>query len=124
MSILGEPIPCDPDDPLATYHQDEYLRQLFLTSQNLSFTQRDGPIQNHDKAGNLSAQYVIYTSNAVANTEDAITHTLGRVPVGCPVVAQNKAGIVYADAATTAWNNTTLSLKSSVASVTYTLLVF
>ena len=122
MTILGEPIPCDPDDPLATYHQDEYLRQLFMCSQNLSLTQRDGPIQNYDKAGNLSAKYVVFTSHAVATTEDTVPHKLGRVPNGYIVVKQDKAGIVYDG--TTAWTTTNLYLKSSVASVTWTLMVF
>jgi hypothetical protein len=122
MTILGEPIPCDPDDPLATYHQDEYLRQLFLTSQNLSLTQRDGAIQNYDKAGNLCSKYVVFTSNGVANTEDVVTHKLGRIPVGYIVVKQDKAGIVYDS--TTTWTTSTIALKSSVASVAWTLMVF
>lgn len=122
MTILGEPIPCDPDDPLATYHQDEYLRQLYMTSQNLSLIQRDGPIQNWDKAGNLSGKYVVFTSNGAANTEDAVPHKLGRVPVGYIVVKQDKAGIVYDGG--TSWTTANLYLKTSVASVAWTLMVF
>ena len=122
MTILGEPIPCDPDDPLATYHQDEYLRQLYMTSQNLSLTQRDGAIQNYDKAGNLSAKHVVFTSNGVANTEDTIPHKLGRVPVGYVVVKQDKAGIVYDGG--TDFTTTNIYLKSSVASVAWILMVY
>ena len=122
MGLLGEPNPVSNDDPLATYHQDEYLRQLYMVSQNLSLTQRDGPIQNWDKAGNLSAKYVVFTSNGAANTEDAIPHKLGHVPVGYVVVAQDKAGIVYDSG--TDFTTTTIYLKSSVASVAWTLMVF
>jgi hypothetical protein len=122
MTILGEPIPCPPDDPLSVYHQDEYLRQLFMVSQNLSLTQRDGPIQNNDKAGNLLAKYVVYTSNAVANTEDAIPHKLGRVPVGYIPVSRDKSATLYDSG--TDFTTTTLYLKSTAASVTWVLLIY
>ena len=122
MVLLGEPIPVDPDDPLATYQQDEYLRQLFMTSQNLSLIQRSGAIQNHDKAGNLLAKYIVFTSNGTANTEDTIPHKLGSIPVGYVVIKQDKAGIIYDSK--TAWTSTNLYLTSSVASVAWTLMVF
>ena len=122
MGLLGEPNPVSNDDPLATYHQDEYLRQLYITSQNLSLTQRDGPIQHNDKAGNLAAKYVVFTSNGAANIEDAVAHTLGAVPTGYIVVRQDKAGIIYDSGLD--FTTTTMYLKTSVASVTWTLLVF
>jgi hypothetical protein len=122
MGLLGEPLPVAQDDPLATYHQDEYLRQLFITSQNLALTQRNGAINNNDKAGNLAGKYVVFTSNGVANTEDAVSHALGAVPTGYIIVRQDKASLLYTGS--TAWTKTTIYLKSSVASTLWTVLVF
>jgi hypothetical protein len=122
MGLLGEPLPVAQDDPLATYHQDEYLRQLFITSQNLALTQRNGAINNNDKAGNLAGKYVVFTSNGVANTEDAVLHALGAVPTGYIIVRQNQSAILYTGS--TAWTKTTIYLKSSAASTLWTVMVF
>jgi hypothetical protein len=122
MGLLGEPVPVSQDDPLALYHQDEYLRQLFITSQNLALTQRNGAIQNNDKAGNLAGKYVVFTSNGVANTEDAVPHALGAIPTGYIVVNQNQSAVLYDG--TTPWTKTIIYLKSSAASTLWTVLVF
>ena len=74
-------------------------------------------------AGNLDAVYVAYTSHATANTEDTVTHNLGRVPVGYLVIDRDKAGMVYSSNKA-AWTTTTMRLKCDVASTTATLLVF
>lgn len=102
MIQLSDPIPVTADDPAADAYIASWLRTLLLTCQNLSLTQRDGAIQNYDKAGNLAAQYVIYTSNAVADTEDTVPHTLGYAPQNYIPVNRDKAGIVY-DGATRRW---------------------
>jgi len=120
--ILSEPtiIPEGTENPVFWYN--DQLTQLFQAAQNLQLTSRDGAIQQDDKAGNLSAVYCVYTSNGTANTEDAVSHSLGRIPSGYMVVRQDKAGIVY-DSGTT-FTDTKLYLKVSVASVALTLLVF
>ena len=64
-----------------------------------------------------------YTSNAVANTEDTVTHTLGRIPTGYIVVDRNKAGVIYSSQKSL-WTTSTMRLKSDVASTAVTLLVF
>ncbi len=74
-------------------------------------------------AGNIDGVYVAYTSNAVADTEDTVTHNLGRIPVGYIVVDRDKAGIVYSSSKNT-WTTTTMKLKCNVASTASTLLVF
>lgn len=70
---------------------------------------------------NFNAQVLTMTTNAVANTEDAVAHTLKRVPAGYLVLQRDKAGIVYNSG--TAWTATTLYLKCSAASTAITLLV-
>lgn len=71
---------------------------------------------------NISGQFVTYTSNGVANTEDTIAHTVGSVPIGYLILGQNKAGSLYQLASTgTAWTSTNIYLKCSVASVTFNL---
>ena len=122
MPTLGDPIPIPQDiDNPATYY-DIQLRELFLASHNLSFTERDGAIQHNDKAGNFDAIYVVFTSNGVANTEDAVTHGLNRTPRGYIPVRQDKSAVLYETA--TAHTSTTLYWKSTAATTAWTVLVF
>jgi hypothetical protein len=46
-------------------------------------------------AEHIRGCWVTYTSNAVANTEDTVAHTLGSVPVGYLVFQQDKAASFY-----------------------------
>ena len=122
MGLLGDPIPIHPDDPQASEKYSSTLTELFAAINNLSLVQRNGTIQNGDKAGNLDAKYVVFTSNGTANTEDAVAHKLGHKPNGYVVVKQDKAATLY-DSGTT--NTTTyLYVKSSAATVAWTVLVF
>ena len=66
---------------------------------------------------------VAYASNAIANTEDTVTHNLGRIPIGYIVVDRDKAGVIYSSNKG-AWTTTTMRLKGNVASTATTLLVF
>jgi len=120
--VLPEPIPIAPEDPNASFLYDNQLRTLLLAAQNLSLTQRAGAVQNNDKAGNLSAVYVVFTSNGTANTEDTITHTLGRIPIGYIPVKQDKSAVLYSSGTTD--TSTIIYLKTSVATVTWTVLLF
>jgi hypothetical protein len=122
MTILAEPTIIPEGDPNSDFWYNSQLQQLFFAAQNLQLTSRDGAIQNNDKAGNLSGVYCVFTSNGAANTEDAVPHTLGRIPLGYIVVHQDKAAVVYDSG--TAFTDTKLYLKSSAASVAWTLLVF
>lgn len=71
---------------------------------------------------NFNAQIKEYTTNGAANTEDAVTHTLKRVPSGFIVIDQDKAGVMYHSG--TAWTATTIYLKNSVATVAVKILIF
>lgn len=65
-------------------------------------------------ADNVDAYVASYTSNAVANTEDAVPHGLGKVPLYFIVAGADKAGVVYRG--TTAFTKTNVYLKCSAAS--------
>lgn len=72
---------------------------------------------------NIDWVTVPYTSNAAPNTEDIVTHNLGRIPTGYLVTDRNKAGAIYSSQKSL-WTTTTMRLKSDVASTAVTLLVF
>ena len=122
MTILTEPVIIPEGTENPEFWFNDQLAQLFYSAQNLMLTSRDGAIQDGDKAGNLSGVWVVFTSNGTANTEDAVTHELGRVPVAILAALPDKAATVY-DSGTT-WTATTIYVKSSATSVAWKLLVF
>jgi hypothetical protein len=71
---------------------------------------------------NFDAQIQTLTTNGSADTEDAIAHTLKRVPTGFLILNRDKAGVVYDSG--TAWTTTTIYLKCNMASVAITVMVF
>lgn len=71
---------------------------------------------------NVDAQTISYTSNAIADTEDTVAHTLKREPTGFIVVDTDKAGIVYRGG--TAFTTTDIYLKCSTASTALKVLIF
>ena len=120
MPYLSDPTVVDPSDPNAEYLNYAQLRDIVSAARNLSFTQ--GAIVNGAKAGNLSANYCVFTSNGTANTEDTVSHNLARIPTGYIVVTQDKAATLFNG--TTTWTTTNLYLRTSVASVAWKVLVF
>jgi hypothetical protein len=71
------------------------------------------------KGENISGEFQVYTSNAVADTEDTIAHTLGAVPIGFIVINIDKGGVVYDGG--TAWTSSNIYLKCSTTSTNITL---
>ena len=65
-------------------------------------------------ADNVDAAASSYTSNAVANTEDAVPHTLGKIPTYFIVGDIDKGGVVYRSG--TAFTKTTAYLKCTTTS--------
>ena len=74
---------------------------------------------NGTASENISGQFVTFTTSATPNAEFSVPHTLGATPIGWLVINKDKAGDLYAG--TTAWTSTSVYLKCSVASVTYTI---
>lgn len=120
--IVPEPTIIPEDEPNQEFWNNDQLETLFQALANIQLTSRDGSIQHNDKAGNLSAVWIVFTSNAVANSVETITHGLGRVPLGVLPAIPDKAAILYSSGAT--WTTTTISLKSSVGSTSWKAIVF
>ena len=121
MITLREPVPILPGTPNADYLYNDQLREFYWTLLNISLTSRDGAIQHNDKAGNLDAKWLIFTSNGVANTEDAVTHDLGRIPRLVLAAIPDKAAVLYEG--TTTNTTTILYLRTSVATVAWKVLI-
>lgn len=118
---MNEPVPVSPDDPNFAFHQNLWLKELFDKSRNIRLTQRSGTPQHGDKAGDLDAVWVVFTSNGTANTEDAVAHTLGRVPKWWLVMIPDKAAVLYDSG--TAHTTTTAYWKTSAATVAWKVIV-
>lgn len=70
-----------------------------------------------ERGENISGEFQTITSHATPNTEFSVTHTIGAIPIGRIIIAQNKAGSLYTG--TTAWTDTTIYFKCDVASVEF-----
>lgn len=73
-----------------------------------------------EKAHEINA--ITFTSSATPDAENAVTHSLGRVPSGFTTTSMNKAASVYMSA--TPPTATTIYLKVNVASTIVTGTVF
>jgi hypothetical protein len=71
---------------------------------------------------NVDSRQVSFTSDAVANAENTVAHTLGKVPTGYIVVSINKAAIVYNGG--TAWTTALIYLKVNVATTVVRIIIF
>lgn len=70
---------------------------------------------------NLMGKWLAYATNAVANTEDELTHNLGAVPIGFIVMTPPATGVV--NRGTTSWTTSKLYLKCSGAAQTAVIFV-
>lgn len=102
----------------ATDFEKSLEEELVRYTQNLARILNKGLTfaDNH----NLQTQSV--TTHAVAGTETAVAHTLGRIPTDFLVGSQDKAGTIYKG--TTAWTATTIYIRGSVASITANIYIF
>jgi hypothetical protein len=99
----------------------EFDRQLVAALGNWAFSLKgilDGGISLQD---NIDAAVASYQSNAVADTEDAVAHTLGRVPQYFVAVDLDKGAVIYRGP--TAFTKTTVYLKSTVANTAVKVLL-
>lgn len=95
---------------------DTDLRNIFNFSTRIRFG--DGATGTNGE--NISGQFVQFTSDGTGNTEFNVAHTIGSIPVGYLILWQDKAGSLYQGPSTgTAWTSAQVSLKCSVANVTF-----
>ena len=71
---------------------------------------------------NLDGEFQVFTSNGVADTEETLSHTLNRTPVGFIIMNSSKGANLYDSG--TSWTSTTIYLKSDTASTIYTIWIF
>lgn len=103
---------------------EEYVRDLDKDIKNIILMSKSrirfGAKSDGGKGENISGEFQIFTSDASADTEFSVTHSLGVVPQGYIIIGQDKAGSLYQlDDTGTAWTSTTIYFKSSGTSVTY-----
>jgi hypothetical protein len=93
-----------PDTNLRRWVEDLHK----LTNRNISFgTQVDGQDQN------IAGHMVDVANTGAANTQFAVTHNLGRIPLFYDVKYINGNGVVYDSG--TAWTKTQAFFKCSLA---------
>lgn len=71
---------------------------------------------------NIDGAPVSFISSATPDAENAVTHHLGRIPVGFMMMYLDKPSIVYAGP--TAWTATTIYLRANIATVVVRMIVF
>ena len=71
---------------------------------------------------NVDCRLVTFTSDGVADTENTVAHTLGKVPVGFLVYSLDKGAVVYNG--TTAFTKTNIYLKVNTATTVVKIIVF
>lgn len=70
---------------------------------------------------NMDAAVVSYTSNVLANTEDTVPHSLGKIPTYFIVGDIDKGGVVYRGGTT--FTSTNIYTKCTVASAAIKLIL-
>ena len=111
------------EDPRQKLLLQQFMKEMLDMSFRLTFRTIDGDVGTGKRSYNLDAAWVRYVSNGTANTEDTVSHNLGRTPVGIWVGIPDKSAVIYADNEA-AWTSTTIQLKASAATVTVNILVF
>ena len=100
----------------------QFMKDLLDMAYRLSFKAKDGTIGGGKRPYNFDAVWVAYVSNGTANTEDTVSHNLGRTPLGIWVGLPDKSAVIYAGGTT--WTSSNIFLKASATTVTVSLLVF
>jgi hypothetical protein len=94
---------------------DSDVKNLFFVTKGKT---RFGDGDDGSAGENISGEFQDLTSHASANTEFAVAHTIGSVPVGFITLYQDKAGSLYQAPSTgTAWTSSNIYLKSDVSSL-------
>lgn len=108
----------------------QHLDKVYNTLTNISFGSTKvsaapapgGSTTVKDADMNFDGQKVVATSPAVPNTEFAIPHSLGRVPMGFVYLGGSNPGVVYISNVTP-WSATQVFLKETQGGNTFTILL-
>lgn len=119
---MKPPVIVDHADKKVQGHLDQLTKVLKKISFGASVPDPANPgrtmISNNEPDRNLDIWKATGTTPAGANTDFTITHGLGRIP--CTIVGQDTSngGLLYRSPAT-AWTTTTVTLRCTVASSPY-----
>lgn len=96
-------------------------RDLELIFTCLQGRVRFGTGSDGARGENIMGEFQVISDTGAANTEFAVTHTLGSVPIGYLVTKNSKAGTVYDG--TSSWTSTTLYLRHEAANANITVFI-
>jgi hypothetical protein len=96
-------------------HTEQLSRVL---AGNVSF---GASMSNKDQSSNMNCWKASGTTPGSANTEFAIQHSLGRVPLTIGAQDTNNGGLIYRGS--TPWSKTTVHLKCTAASAAYNVIL-
>lgn len=113
----------DFEDPRQQHMMQQFLKELLDMAFRLTFLNKDGGVTSGTRSYNMDAVWVQYVSNGTANTEDTVSHNLGRLPVGFLTGVPSENAVVYADNQS-AWTSTSIRLKCTGTAATVNLLLF
>jgi len=106
----------------------QHLDKVYKTLHRISFGAAPPPVPAVgtsvtivDEDMNFDGQKVAATSPAIPNTEFAISHSLGRVPIGFTFLGGSNQGVVYRS--TTPWTKTQIFLKETQGTNVFTILI-
>jgi hypothetical protein len=89
---------------------------------NISYGRQSGNLDTGLSPDNIDGAFGVVSDTGVVNTQFSVTHNLNRIPIGYHVIMQNKAGSFYTSG--TAWTDTQIFLKCSVANVSVRFFIF
>lgn len=115
MATIDKKLDC-PDPDKGNKFQTDLVDRL------LRYTLKIGDILNKGirAADNWDAQTISATL-ATADTEQAVAHTLKRIPLGYIVLSMDKVATIYDG--TTAWTNTNIYIRSSADATTVKIIL-
>lgn len=123
LGYLSTPQPLQLVEGKLTEASAQYLYGLLLgltKAINGNLTIGDG--SSGSKSGNLFGQFIEVVTPSVAQTEFAVDHALGRIPVAFLVVMTDTANGMRTFASSKgSWTDSRIYLKNAVASATITL---
>jgi len=110
MATIDKKIQCPEPDKRNRFEVD-------LTDRLIRYTSKVGDILNKGiRATDNWDAYIVTVTLVAADVEQAVAHTLKRVPTGFMVLSTDKAAQIYNGG--TAWTATNIYIRSNVANTT------
>jgi hypothetical protein len=104
--------------PTADNHISWTKNLVRVLSGNISF---GSSMSNADLSANMNCWKASGTTPGTSDTEFAVNHSLGRIPLTIGAQDTNNGGLLYRS--TTAWTSTVVYLKCTTASAAYNIIL-